>query len=79
MLKQKPAEKEDVLWESDEIFRDFVENANHVICSLDLEGCLRYISPGWKEILGGNPEKLIGASYENSTFLFHVRLPIITT
>lgn len=48
--------------ESEEKFRSLVENASDIVFSLDRAGNFTYISPHWREILGYDPEKLIGTT-----------------
>ena len=48
------------LKESEEKYRNLVENLRDVIFSTDLNGCMTYISPAVKPLVGYAPEELIG-------------------
>ena len=58
--KKETAEK---LKENEEKFRSFVENANDIVYSLTIEGVFNYVSPNWKEILGHDPNRIIGKPF----------------
>jgi len=51
---------EEGIRESEEKFRSLVENASDIVFSLDRAGNFTYISPQWKDILGHDPDRLIG-------------------
>lgn len=51
--------------ESEEKFRSLVENASDIVFSLDKGGNFTYISPQWRDMLGHDPEKLIGTPSVN--------------
>ncbi len=53
---------EELLHESEEKFRSFVENANEIVFSLTSEGILTYVSPKCTELLGYDPGDVIGKS-----------------
>jgi PAS domain S-box-containing protein len=54
--------------DSEEKFRSLVENASDIVFSVDRAGNFTYISPQWKDLLGHDPERLIGTL---STALIH--------
>ena len=41
-------------------FRKVVENASDVILLVDARGVIQYVSPNWKELLGHEPDEVIG-------------------
>lgn len=45
-------------------FRGFVEHANDIIYTLDLQGCVTYMSPNCQSILGWDPLTMLGKRYE---------------
>ena len=51
------------LLESEKQFRSFVENANDIIYTLDLEGRFTYLSPNYQKIFGVKPEDLVGKPF----------------
>ncbi|MCD8487276.1 MAG: PAS domain S-box protein [Desertifilum sp.] len=54
---------EAALRESEAKFRQFVENANDLIYSHDLEGVFTYLSPKFFDLSGYHPEEFIGKSF----------------
>jgi len=66
---------EAALRESEEKYRDLVENINDVLISLDAEGVVTYISPVVKQATGYSPEEIIGHPY--SDFVYPEDLPKI--
>lgn len=54
---------EDELKISEKKFRTFVEQANDIIYTLDLQGCFQYVSPNWRDQLGTDPAAVIGQHY----------------
>ncbi len=54
---------QEALRESEAKFRSFVENSNYLIYSQSLEGILSYLSPNATDIIGYEPEELIGKSF----------------
>ncbi|MFO8048753.1 MAG: ATP-binding protein, partial [Desulfosudaceae bacterium] len=56
---------EEALRESEKKFRTFVENANDIIYSLSPEGYFTYLSPNTRDIVGGEPEEVVGQHYQN--------------
>lgn len=53
----------DKLLESERQFRRFVENANDIIYTLDLEGNFTYLSPNYRTIFGVDPATLLGKPF----------------
>ena len=54
---------EDVLRESEEMYRNLFENANDLIQTIDAEGSLRYVNRAWCETLGYLKEEVVGLSF----------------
>jgi PAS domain S-box-containing protein len=69
-------ETEASLKESEEKYRDLVENINDILISLDTEGAILYISPMVKQVTGYSPEEIIGHRYAD--FVYPEDLPGIT-
>src|SRR5919199_5505156 len=55
---------EEALRQSELKFRSIVENANDIIYILTPEGILSYISPNWLNILGHEPDEIIGIHFQ---------------
>jgi PAS domain S-box-containing protein len=53
-------EIKEALFESEEKFRSFVENANDIVFSLTPDGITTYVSPKWTELLGHDTSEIIG-------------------
>jgi len=51
-LEDRVARRTAALQESEEKFRNLVENANDIIYTLSMEGVFTYVSPKWTELLG---------------------------
>ena len=51
------------LQESEEKYRDLVENINDVIYSVDINGIVTYISPVVKSTLGYHPSQVVGKNF----------------
>lgn len=49
--------------ESQEKYRDLVENINDVVFAVDLAGVLTYISPAVEQIFGYRPDEIIGRNF----------------
>lgn len=54
---------EETLRESEERYRDLVENISEVIYALDEKGCVTYVSPVVEQIGGFSPSEVIGRSF----------------
>jgi PAS domain S-box-containing protein len=52
-----------ILNHKEEKFKTFIENANDIVFCVNLEGNFTYISPNWKDMLGHDPDELIGKSF----------------
>jgi PAS domain S-box-containing protein len=61
-------EAEEALRESEEKYRDLVENLNDVIYALDEHGSMVYISPAVESFLGFSPSEVIGRPYAELVF-----------
>ncbi|ACB84370.1 sensor domain-containing diguanylate cyclase/phosphohydrolase [Natranaerobius thermophilus] len=61
-IEHKQAEEE--LRLSEEKFRRFIENASDIVFTLDKEGYLTFVSPNWKQLLGHDPENVVGNHYK---------------
>ncbi len=59
---RKRIEAEEALLDSEQKFRSFVENANEVLYSLSPDGHFMYVSPKITDLLGYNPNEIIGKS-----------------
>ena len=55
---------EDALLESEERFRNLVENANDIIYSLTPDGKFTYVSPNWTDLLGYELSEVLERSFE---------------
>ncbi len=66
MIERKRAE--DMLKEKEELYRTLVENAHDLIAEISFDGRFLYASTNHKEILGYEPEELLG---KNSFDLMH--------
>ncbi len=51
---------EQALRESEEQYRDLVENSNEIIYTLDASGVITYISPAVRQLGGYEPEEVVG-------------------
>jgi PAS domain S-box-containing protein len=58
---------ESALLESEQRYRDLVDNANDIVATVDLEGRFTSVNPAVERLLGQKPEELIGTSV--STFI----------
>lgn len=55
---------EAALLQSEQRYRDLVDNANDIVATLDLDGRLTSINPAVERVLGYAPEELIGLSLD---------------
>jgi PAS domain S-box-containing protein len=55
---------QEALQESEERFRNLVENANEIIYSLTPEGRFTYVSPNWTDLLGHEISEVLGNPFE---------------
>ncbi len=60
---RKSMERE--LRQSREMYRELVENINDLIYTLNLEGCITYVSPVVRNVLGYEPSEILGKHYIN--------------
>ena len=68
-------QSEECLRESEQRYRDLVENINDVIYATDEKGVMTYISPAVESALGYRPSEMIGQSY--AEFIHDEDLPRI--
>lgn len=66
--KLEQLRSERMLRESEHRFRLLSENTNDIIILHDTDGCCKYVSPKVKEILGYDPEDLLGKHFLNFDF-----------
>lgn len=52
------------LFEVNNRFRYFIENANDMIFSISMDGRFTYISPNWLDFIGEPPSEAMGKSYQ---------------
>ena len=67
--------KEDMLRQSEEKYRDLVENISEIIYSLDEKGVFTYVSPAVKHLGGYDPSEIMCRSF--SEFIFEEDLPAV--
>ncbi len=56
-------EAEEALRESEQKYRELIENLNEVVYSMDEKGTVTYLSPGVISFLGYRPEEIIGQTF----------------
>jgi len=66
---------EEALQRSEEMFRDLVENIGEVICTMDKDGRVTYVSPVVGQITGYSPAEVVGRSIAD--FIHAADLPLI--
>lgn len=66
---------EEALQRSEEMFRDLVENIGEVICTMDKDGRVTYVSPVVQQIAGYSPAEVVGRSIAD--FIHAEDLPLI--
>jgi PAS domain S-box-containing protein len=66
---------EEALLESEEKYRELVENINDVIYSTDENGIITYISPRIEAVLGYHPSEIIGKSFAD--YIHPEDLPLV--
>lgn len=66
---------EEALQRSEEMFRDLVENISEVICTMDEDGRVTYVSPVVEQITGYSPAEVVGRSIAD--FIHADDLPLI--
>jgi PAS domain S-box-containing protein len=59
-MKSQPAGAEEVLDRSEPHFRSLIENTWDIICVLNADGAVRYVSPSVERVLGYSPAEIIG-------------------
>jgi PAS domain S-box-containing protein len=57
---------EEALRKSQELYRKVVETSTDLVVLIELDGTIAYVSPSSREILGAEPETLVGTAYADS-------------
>lgn len=55
----------EAFYKSESSYRVLVENSCDIIFSLDPDGCLIFVSPAWKNVLGHDPVDVLGRNYRD--------------
>jgi PAS domain S-box-containing protein len=66
---------QEALRESENKYRDLIENLNDTIYSADLQGIITYVNPSVESLIGYNPSEVIGRSF--TEFIYSEDLPRI--
>lgn len=66
---------QEALQDSENKYRDLVENLNDTIYSADLQGIITYVSPPVESLIGYNPSEVIGRLF--SEFIYSEDLPCV--
>jgi len=74
-LRAERRQKEDALRESEEKYRDLVENINEIIYTIDVKGTITYISPQVYSVLGYTQSEFVGRLF--SEVIYPEDLPFI--
>jgi len=64
-LKENLADRMKELSANHKLFRSFVENANDIIYTLNMDGVFTYVSPNWSVLLGHDVSEVSGQSFKN--------------
>ncbi|HAG10516.1 MAG TPA: hypothetical protein DCK76_03830 [Desulfotomaculum sp.] len=64
ITEQKQAEE--TIQENEQLLRGITDNMLDMICTTDIDGISRYVSPSYKTILGYKTEDLLGKSFTNN-------------
>ncbi len=73
--KSKRIAAELKILESEEKYRELVENIHDIIFSIDLTGVIQYMSPAIEGLLGYKPEEIIGKNFD--AFITDERLLVV--
>ncbi|MBX2977110.1 MAG: PAS domain S-box protein [Ignavibacteriaceae bacterium] len=68
---------EEKLKSTELLFKKMVESINDVIYEVSMDGTIRYVSPAIKNVLGYDPEEIIGKNF--FAYMYKEDVPIIVT